>query len=223
MFAEIKLAQVVASAFVGLVVFAGGAYFMVDQTLDNQPPMPMLAAVNPSVPPAPLLYKPAADSPAPEAEPEPAKPVERKKAKSYRLPTDPPAEADALQLMGMVVDVKVTRRAVTKDRQFDALVRDAQRLAGEDLYPGAIAMARRLKQSPRSEYLVITSTNTPWIEEVIELLGEPNSTQADLGVPQNRRVTWHYYPWLSFGTRGGKVTTVRLNCQTVPATGLGVK
>jgi hypothetical protein len=220
MFAGINLTQVAGAAFVGLSVFAGGAYLMVNEAVDNQSPMPTLAVVNPGTPPATLVYKPAV-APTPAAEQR--APAERKKAKAYRSPTDWPAEADALALLGMIAEVKVTRRQAGKDPRFDALVRDAHRLVGEDVYPGAIAAARRLRQSPRAEYLVITPSNTPSIWQIVEVLGEAKSTQADLGIAETRRLTWHYYSWLSFATVGGRVTAVRLDCQTVPGFGLGVK
>ena len=75
----------------------------------------------------------------------------------------------------------------------------------------------------RSEYLVITTEKSPPIEQIIELLGDPRSTEADTAAPRGQRVTWHHYFWLDFGTVGGKVVSVRLNCLMTPNYGLDAR
>jgi hypothetical protein len=144
-----------------------------------------------------------------------------KKQKQHRSPTEPAAEVDALQLLGRAKDVKVTtRRSNQRDPKLDQLVQSAESLNGKDIYPGAIETARRLKQSLRSEYLIFTPTNAVTIDQIIELLGDPFSTQADTGIAKTQRMTWHRYHWLEFGTVAGKVVTVRLNCMMTPNYGL---
>ncbi len=153
--------------------------------------------------------------------PDPSKAATTKKPKPHRSPTEPAAEVDALKLLGHALDAGVTtRKSPVRDPKLDELTRRAPSLAGKDLYPDAIEFARQLKRSVRSEFLVITPSKNPTIEEVTDLLGDPTRTEADATTVPGQRLTWHRYFWLDFGTVGGKVVKVRLNCLMTPVGGL---
>jgi hypothetical protein len=140
--------------------------------------------------------------------------------KPHRAPTEPAAEVDALKLLGTAKEVKIVRRSSIRDSRSDELVQSAQALSGKAIYPGAIEKARELKPSHKVQYLSIVPSQNPPMDQIIELLGDPNWTKADTAVVPGQTLIWHHYFWLTFGTIDGKVVKVRLDCLMTPSGGL---
>jgi hypothetical protein len=161
---------------------------------------------------------PAESIPGGRSAPDPAKATLTKKPKPHRSPTEPAAEVDVLKLLGHAVSVKANiLRSPRKDPQQDALVRNAEKLEGRAIYPGAIEQARQAKESHKIQSLTITTSQNPTIEQIIDLLGDPIRTKPDAS---NASLKWHIYFWLEFGVESGKVVKVKINCLMTPSSGL---
>lgn len=150
--------------------------------------------------------------------PDPARVAARQK--KQRPPGAPPREVDALKMLGQASSVQVTTRKTLKaDPKLDGLVRDAQRLSGQDLYPNMVQTARELKQSFYSEYLIVTPSKSPTLQQIQEVMDETKFIMDDKTTMPGQNLKWHKYHWLEFGVVNGQVERVRISVAFTPREG----